>query len=109
MPSEAQAASHAEEKRHGCQEESELHQLRRGMAPKGEGHRVEHLHALWHHVVESDPMGESGQPDILVSQAEVVRDAIGESLGVAKLHLDLRRGDGPPGARWYNFAALTTT
>ena len=29
--------------------------------------------------------------------------------GVAKLHLDLRRGDGPPGARWYNFAALTTT
>jgi ABC-type nitrate/sulfonate/bicarbonate transport system substrate-binding protein len=23
--------------------------------------------------------------------------------------LDLRRGDGPPGAIWYNFAALTTT
>ncbi|MGB8184946.1 MAG: hypothetical protein WCF37_07965, partial [Pseudolabrys sp.] len=38
-----------------------------------------------------------------------MRLAIGESLGVAKLHLDLRRGDGPPGARWYNFAALTTT
>jgi len=38
-----------------------------------------------------------------------MRVAIGESLGVAKLHLDLRRGDGPPGARWYNFAALTTT
>src|SRR5262249_42925684 len=35
--------------------------------------------------------------------------AIGEQLGVAKLHLDLRRGDGPPGARWYSFAALTTT
>jgi NitT/TauT family transport system substrate-binding protein len=38
-----------------------------------------------------------------------MRVAIGESLGVAKLHLDLRRGDGPPGARFYNFAALTTT
>jgi NitT/TauT family transport system substrate-binding protein len=38
-----------------------------------------------------------------------MRVAIGEQLGVAKLHLDLRRGDGPPGARWYNFAALTTT
>jgi len=38
-----------------------------------------------------------------------MRVALGEGLGVAKLHLDLRRGDGPPGARWYNFAALTTT
>jgi NitT/TauT family transport system substrate-binding protein len=38
-----------------------------------------------------------------------MRVAIGEKVGVAKLHLDLRRGDGPPGARWYNFAALTTT
>jgi NitT/TauT family transport system substrate-binding protein len=38
-----------------------------------------------------------------------MRLAIGEKLGVAKLHLDLRRGDGPPGARYYNFAALTTT
>jgi len=38
-----------------------------------------------------------------------MRVAIGQKLGVAKLHLDLRRGDGPPGARWYNFAALTTT
>jgi NitT/TauT family transport system substrate-binding protein len=38
-----------------------------------------------------------------------MRVAIGEQLGVAKLHLDLRRGDGPPGARWYNFAALTAT
>ena len=25
------------------------------------------------------------------------------------MHLDLRRGDGPPDARFYNFAALTTT
>ncbi|HXW26266.1 MAG TPA: hypothetical protein VEK73_16095, partial [Xanthobacteraceae bacterium] len=38
-----------------------------------------------------------------------MRVALGEALGVAKVHLDLRRGDGPPGARWYNFAALTTT
>ena len=38
-----------------------------------------------------------------------MRLAIGEKLGVAKVHLDLRRGDGPPGACFYNFAALTTT
>jgi len=38
-----------------------------------------------------------------------MRLAMGEKLGIAKLHLDLRRGDGPPGARFYNFAALTTT
>ncbi len=38
-----------------------------------------------------------------------MRLAVGEKLGVAKVHLDLRRGDGPPGARFYNFPALTTT
>jgi NitT/TauT family transport system substrate-binding protein len=38
-----------------------------------------------------------------------MRLAIGQKLGVAKVHLDLRRGDGPPAARYYNFAALTTT
>jgi NitT/TauT family transport system substrate-binding protein len=38
-----------------------------------------------------------------------MRLAIGEKLGVAKVHLDLRRGDGPRGARFYNFPALTTT
>jgi NitT/TauT family transport system substrate-binding protein len=38
-----------------------------------------------------------------------MRLAIGEKLGVAKVHLDLRRGDGPPGARWYSFAALLAT
>ena len=38
-----------------------------------------------------------------------MRLAIGEKLRIAKLHLDLRRGDGPPGARYYNFAALTAT
>lgn len=36
-----------------------------------------------------------------------MRVALGEKLGIAKLHLDLRRGDGPPGARYYNFPALT--
>ena len=36
-----------------------------------------------------------------------MRVALGERLGIAKLHLDLRRGDGPPGARYYNFPALT--
>src|SRR5262249_45274922 len=29
--------------------------------------------------------------------------------GVAKLHIDLRRGDGPPGARYYNFPALSAS
>ena len=38
-----------------------------------------------------------------------MRLAVGEKLGVAKVHLDLRRGDGPLGARFYNFPALTTT
>jgi ABC-type nitrate/sulfonate/bicarbonate transport system substrate-binding protein len=38
-----------------------------------------------------------------------MRLALAEKAGVAKLHLDLRRGDGPPGARHYNFAALTMT
>ena len=38
-----------------------------------------------------------------------MRLALAERAGVAKLHLDLRRGDGPIGARHYNFAALTTT
>jgi NitT/TauT family transport system substrate-binding protein len=38
-----------------------------------------------------------------------MRLALGERQGVAKLHLDLRRGDGPPDARWYNFPALTAT
>jgi NitT/TauT family transport system substrate-binding protein len=38
-----------------------------------------------------------------------MRAALGERHGIAKIHLDLRRGDGPPGARWYNFPALTTT
>jgi NitT/TauT family transport system substrate-binding protein len=36
-----------------------------------------------------------------------MRVALGEKLGIAKMHLDLRRGDGPPGARYYNFPALT--
>src|SRR6478672_2801716 len=38
-----------------------------------------------------------------------MRLALAEKRGIAKLHLDLRRGDSPPGARHYNFAALTVT
>jgi len=38
-----------------------------------------------------------------------MRLALAEKAGIAKLHLDLRRGDGPQGARLYNFAALTMT
>lgn len=38
-----------------------------------------------------------------------MRVAVAEKLGVAKVHLDLRRGDGPPGARYYNFPMLATT
>ncbi|MGB6537486.1 MAG: ABC transporter substrate-binding protein [Xanthobacteraceae bacterium] len=38
-----------------------------------------------------------------------LRVALGEKLGVAKMHLDLRRGDGPAGARYYNFPALSVS
>lgn len=38
-----------------------------------------------------------------------MRLALAEKAGLAKLHLDLRRGDGPPGAHRYNFAALAAT
>lgn len=35
-----------------------------------------------------------------------MRLAMGVKSELAKLHIDLRRGDGPPEARWYNFPAL---
>ena len=59
-------------------------------------------------------MGHAGAEAIKQGVADAywgnaMRVAIGEKLGVAKVHLDLRRGNGPPGARWYSFAALTTT
>ena len=59
-------------------------------------------------------MGHNGVDALNQGEADAywgngMRVAVGESLGVAKLHLDLRRGDGPPGARLYNFPALTTT
>lgn len=38
-----------------------------------------------------------------------MRLAIAEHMKVAKLHIDLRRGDGPTGARYYNFPALATS
>jgi len=64
--------------------------------------------------VEGRFMGHAGVDAIAQGLADAywgngMRVAIGERRGIAKLHLDLRRGDGPPGARRYNFAALTTT
>src|SRR5262245_1784986 len=58
-------------------------------------------------------MARNGVDSIIQNTADAywgngMRVALGEHLGIAKLHLDLRRGDGPPGARHYNFAALTT-
>jgi ABC-type nitrate/sulfonate/bicarbonate transport system substrate-binding protein len=64
--------------------------------------------------IEGRWMGHAGVEAIKRGLADAywgngMRVAIGEALGVAKVHLDLRRGDGPPGARWYSFAALSTT
>ena len=64
--------------------------------------------------IEGRWMGHAGAEAIKRGLADAywgngMRLAIGEKLGVAKVHLDLRRGDGPPGARWYSFAALVTT
>jgi ABC-type nitrate/sulfonate/bicarbonate transport system substrate-binding protein len=57
-------------------------------------------------------MARNGVDTIIQNTADAywgngMRVALGEHLGLAKLHLDLRRGDGPPGARYYNFPALT--
>ena len=57
-------------------------------------------------------MARNGVDSIIQNTADAywgngMRVALGENLGIAKLHLDLRRGDGPAGARYYNFAALT--
>src|SRR5436305_5288245 len=57
-------------------------------------------------------MARNGVDAIIQNKADAywgngMRVALGEHLGLAKLHLDLRRGDGPEGARYYNFAALT--
>lgn len=38
-----------------------------------------------------------------------MRLELGVRSGLAKLHIDLRRGDGPPGARFYNFPALSAS
>jgi ABC-type nitrate/sulfonate/bicarbonate transport system substrate-binding protein len=64
--------------------------------------------------IEGRWMGHAGVEAIKRGLADAywgngMRVAIGEKLGVAKVHIDLRRGDGPPGARWYSFAALSTT
>jgi ABC-type nitrate/sulfonate/bicarbonate transport system substrate-binding protein len=70
-------------------------------------------------VVDAVPMTEWAQGHVGIAAIQQgvadgywgngMRVALGEQLGIAKLHLDLRRGDGPPGARWYNFAALTAS
>jgi ABC-type nitrate/sulfonate/bicarbonate transport system substrate-binding protein len=57
-------------------------------------------------------MARNGVDSIIQNTADAywgngMRVALGERLGIAKLHLDLRRGDGPPGGRYYNFPALT--
>src|SRR5258708_28611276 len=57
-------------------------------------------------------MARNGVDSIIQNTADAywgngMRDAIGERLGIAKLHLDLRRGDATPGARHYNFPPLT--
>jgi ABC-type nitrate/sulfonate/bicarbonate transport system substrate-binding protein len=61
---------------------------------------------------DKDFMARNGVDTIIQNTADAywgngMRVALGEHLGLAKLHLDLRRGDGPAGARYYNFAALT--
>jgi NitT/TauT family transport system substrate-binding protein len=38
-----------------------------------------------------------------------MRLALAEKAGLAKVHIDTRRGDGPVGTNYYNFAALTVT
>lgn len=38
-----------------------------------------------------------------------MRLALAEQAGLARLHVDTRRGDGPEGTQHYNFAALTVT
>jgi NitT/TauT family transport system substrate-binding protein len=58
-------------------------------------------------------MARNGIDAITQGQADAywgngMRVALGEKFGIAKLHIDLRRGDGPPGARYYSFPALTT-
>ena len=70
-------------------------------------------------IVEGVPMADWAQAHVGIAAIQQgvadgywgngMRVALGEKLGIAKLHLDLRRGDGPPGARWYNFAALTVS
>ncbi|HWE75547.1 MAG TPA: ABC transporter substrate-binding protein [Stellaceae bacterium] len=58
-------------------------------------------------------MARNGIDSITQGQADAywgngMRLALGETLGIAKLHLDLRRGVGPAEARYYSFPALTT-
>ena len=49
------------------------------MAAECKGHRVEHLHALRHQVVESDVIGKTAEAQVFVGQSEVVGDTVGDA------------------------------
>ena len=107
----AQPAAHAEDQRNGGQEEGELHQLGGGVAAEGEGHGVEHLHALRHHVVEGDVVGKAAQAEVFVGQSEMVGDAVGDGLRgerVDQVPDAVSREDDPCGARNANGVACGT-
>ncbi len=71
---------------HGCQQERELHQFRRRVPPEREGHRIQHLHALRHHVVKRDAPGKACPPDVFVGKSQMIRDAVREDLGSERVH-----------------------
>ncbi len=66
------------------------------LATEGEWHSLDGIRAI-----------ETGHADAFWGNG--MRLALAEKAGLAKVHLDLRRGDGPQGARHYNFAALTAS
>lgn len=66
------------------------------LATEGEWHSLDGIRAI-----------ETGHADAFWGNG--MRLALAEKAGLAKVHLDLRRGDGPKGARHYNFAALTAS
>jgi ABC-type nitrate/sulfonate/bicarbonate transport system substrate-binding protein len=64
--------------------------------------------------VESHMHSRDGMKAIETNYADAfwgngMRLALAEKAGLAKVHIDTRRGDGPVGTNYYNFAALTVT
>jgi ABC-type nitrate/sulfonate/bicarbonate transport system substrate-binding protein len=64
--------------------------------------------------VESHMHSRDGMKAIETNHADAfwgngMRLALAEKAGLAKVHIDTRRGDGPAGTNYYNFAALTVT